>query len=100
MKYAIPVHPGEILQDELQARNLTQTALARHLGVDPSKINDICRGRRGISAEMAVQLAKAFDTSPGLWLNLQKNYELSRVDEKKYKIKPLPSSSLVETGHK
>ncbi len=61
--FGIPVHPGEILQEMLDENNLSQAALAKHLKMDPSKINEICRGRRGISASMAVKLAKAFGQS-------------------------------------
>lgn len=79
--FAIAIHPGEVLQDEIEARGISQTALAQHLGVHQSKINEICKGRRGISPEMAVQLSRAFGNSPGFWLNLQTNWELSQVDQ-------------------
>lgn len=79
-EFPIAVHPGDILQEMLDERGASQAHLARHLGTDAARINEICRRRRGISAEMAVLLAKAFGTSPGLWLNLQKNWELSQVD--------------------
>ncbi|MBW1676862.1 MAG: HigA family addiction module antidote protein [Deltaproteobacteria bacterium] len=75
-----PVHPGEVLQDELEEIELTQTALARHIGVLPKTINEICRGKRGISAEMAVKLSRALGGSPQFWLNLQNNWELSQVN--------------------
>jgi len=78
--FPIAVHPGDILQEMLDERGLTQMRLARHLNTDVARVNEICRRRRGISAEMAVMLAKAFGTSPALWLNLQKNWELSQVD--------------------
>ena len=51
-----PVHPGEVLQDELEEIGLTQSALAKHIGVLPKTINEICRCKRGISAEMAMKL--------------------------------------------
>lgn len=79
--FAIAIHPGEILQEELEARGLSQTALAQHLDIHQSKINEICKGRRGISPEMAVQLGRAFGNSPQFWLNLQTNWELSKVDQ-------------------
>jgi len=78
--FAIAVHPGEILIEMLEDNGLSQAQFARHIRVDASKINEICRGRRGISAEMAVILAKAFRVSAGTWMNLQKNWELSQVD--------------------
>jgi len=76
----IAVHPGEVLQEELEARGITQTALAQHLDVHQSKINEICKGRRGISPEMSVQLSRALGTTPAFWMNLQSNWELSQVD--------------------
>jgi addiction module HigA family antidote len=78
--FPIAVHPGEVLQEMLEEAGLNQSRLARHLGTDIARINEICRGKRGISAEMAVLLAKAFGNSPVVWMNLQKNWELSQVD--------------------
>jgi antitoxin HigA-1 len=76
-----PVHPGEVLKDELEELALTQSALAKHIGVLPKTINEICRGKRGISAEMAMKLSKALGGSPQFWLNLQNNWEISQLDE-------------------
>ena len=84
MVHTIKVHPGQVLGDELEERGLTQTQLANHIGVLPKTINEICRGKRGLSAEMAVKLARALGASPGFWLNLQKNWELSQVEEKRF----------------
>jgi addiction module HigA family antidote len=75
-----PVHPGEVLRDELEEIGLTQTALAKHIGVLPKTVNEICRGKRGISAEMAMKLSKALGGSPQFWLNLQNSWELSYFD--------------------
>lgn len=79
-----PVHPGEILQDAIDESGLTQSALASHIGVSQSKINDICRGRRGISLEMAARLGRAFGTSTEFWFNLQKQFELDSFDESEF----------------
>ena len=85
-----PVHPGEVLQDELEEIGLSQTALARHIGVLPKTVNEICRGKRGISAEMAMRLSKALGGSPQFWLNLQNNWELSHLDATDFEdIKPI-----------
>ena len=83
--FKIAVHPGQVLKEELNSRTLTQSALADHLGIHQSKINEICRGRRGISADMAFQLSKSFGTAPTFWMNLQSNWELSQVDKEKYR---------------
>jgi antitoxin HigA-1 len=76
-----PIHPGEVLKDELDEIGLTQSALAKHIGVLPKTINEICRGKRGISAGMAMKLSKAFGGSAQFWLNLQNNWEISQLDE-------------------
>ena len=75
-----PVHPGAVLQDEIDELGITQVALAEHINVLPKTINEICRGKRGISAEMAMKLSQALGASPQFWLNLQINWELSQVD--------------------
>lgn len=77
------IHPGLVLQDELEEIGVSQTALAKHIGVLPKTINEICRGKRGISAEMAVKLSQALGASPQFWLNLQNNWELSLVKQPK-----------------
>jgi addiction module HigA family antidote len=76
-----PVHPGTVLQDELDELQITQAAFAHHIGVLPKTVNEICRGKRGISAEMAVKLSQALGASPQFWLNLQNNWELSLVSQ-------------------
>ena len=75
------VHPGEMLQDAIDGAGLNQSSLAAHIGVASSKINDICRGRRGLSLEMAARLGKAFGASTEFWYNLQKQFELDTFDE-------------------
>jgi addiction module HigA family antidote len=79
-----PVHPGEVLRDELEEIGLTQSALAKHIGVLPKTINEICRGKRGISVEMAMKLSKSLGGGPRFWLNLQSNWEISQIDEMAY----------------
>ena len=79
-----PVHPGEVLKDELEEISLTQSALAKHIGVLPKTINEICRGKRGISAEMSMRLSKALGGSPQFWLNLQNNWEIGQLDKTTY----------------
>ncbi len=85
-----PIHPGAVLQDELEEVGLTQSALAKHIGVLPKTINEICLGKRGISAEMAMKLSIALGGSPQFWLNHQNNWELSQLNETTFKgIKPI-----------
>lgn len=54
--FPISVHPGEVLKVRLEELNINQAFLANHLGMDPAKINEVCRGRRGVSVQMAVIL--------------------------------------------
>jgi antitoxin HigA-1 len=82
--YITPIHPGAVLKDELEELGITQSALATHIGVLPKTINEICREKRGISAEMAIRLSKALGASPQFWLNLQNNWEISSVNEEKF----------------
>jgi antitoxin HigA-1 len=92
--FPIAVHPGDVLQEMLDERGVTQLRLARHLKTDAARVNEICRRRRGVSAEMAVMLARALGTSPGLWLNLQTNWELSQVDRRAAsRVRPLRTSA-------
>ncbi len=81
MSYTTPIHPGLVLQDELEEIEISQSTLARHIGVLPKTINEICNGKRGISAPMAWKLSKAIGASPLFWMNLQTNWELSQVDK-------------------
>ena len=72
-----PVHPGEILlEDFLKPMGLSQYRLARALGVPPQRVHDLVHGRRAITADTALRLARAFSMEARLWLNLQSRYDL------------------------
>ena len=72
-----PLHPGEVLQEEfLQPLKLSQHQLAMNMRVSPQKINDIARRKRGITADTALRLALALNTTPEFWLGLQMDYDL------------------------
>ena len=75
-----PVHPGEILRDELDALALSAKALSKALGVPVNRVTTILNGQRGVSADTALRLARYFGTTPQLWLNLQKTWELRRAE--------------------
>jgi len=81
MKKKLPnIHPGEILLEEfLIPMNISQNALARAAGVPPRRINEIVLGKRGVSADSAVRLAKTLGTSERFWLGLQADYDLEEV---------------------
>nr|CAP47852.1 putative integron gene cassette protein [uncultured bacterium] len=71
-KSRIPTHPGEILLEEfLKPLNLTQVDLAAHIGVPVQRVNEIVRGKRGITPETAWLFSQAFGTTPEFWINLQ-----------------------------
>ena len=72
-----PIHPGEILLEEfLRPLGLSQNRLGIDLGIPPQRVGDIVRGRRGITADTALRLARYFGTTPQFWLNLQSRFEL------------------------
>lgn len=77
-----PVHPGEVLLEEfLKPLGLSQNRLALDIGVPARRINEIVLGRRGISADTALRLARYFRTSPQFWLGLQMNYDLDVAED-------------------
>ena len=77
-KHRIPSHPGEILMEEfLRPAGVTQSRLAEHLGIPVQRVNEIVKGKRGISADTAWLLAGALGTTPEFWLSLQANYDLA-----------------------
>jgi len=72
-----PIHPGEVLQEEyLAPLRMSQNALARALAVPPRRVNEIVLGKRAVTADTALRLARYFQTSPEYWMNLQAHYEL------------------------
>ena len=75
-----PFHPGEILLEEfLEPKGVTQAALAEKLGWTKTRLNELIRGKRGVTAAAALDLAEALGTSPKLWMNLQATYDLDRA---------------------
>ena len=74
-----PVHPGEILREEIDMHGLSASALAKALGVPTNHITAILHGQRGVTADTALRLAHYFGTTPQVWPNLQKTYELRRA---------------------
>jgi addiction module HigA family antidote len=77
-----PVHPGEILLKEfLEPLGLSQNRLALAIGVPARRINEIVLGKRGITADTALRLARYFKMSPQFWLGLQMDYELDVAED-------------------
>ena len=72
-----PVHPGEVLwEDFMKPLGLSQYRVAKDIGVSPIRINQIVHGKRAITADTAIRLARYFSTSPEVWLRLQARYDL------------------------
>jgi addiction module HigA family antidote len=72
-----PTHPGEVILEEyIKPWGISQNRLAKHMGITTSRLNEIIRGRRGISGDTALRLARTMNTTPEFWLNLQALYDL------------------------
>ncbi len=79
-----PFHPGEILLEEfLVPAGITQSAFAEKVGWTRARLNELIKGKRGISAEAALDLAETLGTSAKLWMNLQATYDLDRASKKR-----------------
>ena len=75
-----PFHPGEMLLDEfLKPMGITQAAFAEKIGWSRARLNELIRGKRGITVEAALDLSKTLGTSPKLWMNLQATYDLAKA---------------------
>ncbi len=81
-KKMAPLHPGEILLEEfLKPMKLSQNRLALDIKVPPRRINEIIHGKRRITADTALRLARYFDMSPQFWLGLQMDYDLDAAED-------------------
>jgi antitoxin HigA-1 len=89
----IPTHPGEVLAEEfLKPLDISQVRLAGHLGIPVQRINELVRGKRGITPETAWLLSKALGTTPEFWMNLQAVHDLARSRPGR-EIKPLVAAA-------
>ena len=78
-----PTHPGQVLKTiYLEPLGISQAEAAENLGVARKTLSMLLNGHQGISAEMALRLGKAFNTTPELWLNMQRNYDLWNAEQK------------------
>ena len=71
-----PTHPGELIKDELEANSITQAKLAESIGIKPSLLNEIIKGKRGVNTEMALLIEAALNIPADLLLNLQNDYNM------------------------
>jgi antitoxin HigA-1 len=81
----VAAHPGRLLRRELQARELSANRLALDLGVPSGRITDILNGRRSISADTALRLARYFGNRAQFWLDLQSQYDIAVVERERGK---------------
>ena len=100
-----PIHPGQILKDTyLEPLGLNQTDAAANLGIARKTLSMLLNGRQGISAEMALRLAKAFKTTPDLWLNMQQHYDLwsagQKVNLSEIKVFKMPKRSVTNVPNR
>jgi len=78
----ISIHPGEVLnEDFLIPLGISQTKFAEHVGISRRAINEIVKGKRGISANTALRFAKAFGTTPEWWMRMQAHWELASAEK-------------------
>jgi addiction module HigA family antidote len=93
-----PIHPGEILADEVEAIGMTAATLALRIGVPKNRLYEIINERRSMTADTALRLGVFFNTGPNLWMNLQKSYELDiaaqRIGDNLKAIKPFDRNSV------
>ena len=89
-----PTHPGRIIQEDyLKPLSITIKAMAELVGVSRKTMSKIINKKGSVTPDMALRLSRAFDTTPDLWLNLQKNYDLwsaEKVSKEWKKVKPIP----------
>jgi addiction module HigA family antidote len=79
-----PFHPGEILLEEfLRPASVTQTAFATKLGWTRARLNELVNGKRGVTADAALDLAEVLGTSPKLWMNLQATWDLAQAERRR-----------------
>jgi len=77
-----PVHPGEVILEEfLKPSGISQSRLAKAMNITAARLNEIIRGRRGITGDTALRLARATNTTPEFWLNLQALYDLETLQK-------------------
>lgn len=81
-----PIHPGEILRDELAEIGLSANALAKALDVPANRVTAILNGQRGVTADTALRLAQFFGSSAEFWMNLQQSYDLAMAERDSGKV--------------
>ena len=86
MRSKDPIHPGEfILEEFLLPSNKSQRDFAEELGWTPARLNEVIKGKRGITADAALDLARVLGTSPEMWMSLQSHFDLAQVEKRRKK---------------
>lgn len=86
-KTLIPIHPGEILDEEfLKPMGISQSKLARDIDVPARRINEIVRGKRAVTTDTAMRFSAYFGTTPEFWMNLQTTYDLRILNQKRHTV--------------
>jgi antitoxin HigA-1 len=93
LKKVLPLHPGEMLKEEMAERGLSIQGLARALRVPATRIHAIVNGRRGITADTSARLGRYFGASPDFWLKMQVSYDIRCLDAQKIEREVLPQAS-------
>ena len=84
MRPTNPIHPGEMLLEEfLKPGEISQRSFAQKLGWTTAKLNELIKGKRGVTADSALDLGAALKTSPELWLNLQMYFDLAQAEDRR-----------------
>jgi addiction module HigA family antidote len=84
MRSPHPIHPGQMLREEFLApAGISQRAFAKRLGWTVAKLNELINGKRGVTADSALDLAAELKTSPEVWLNLQMHFDLKRAETRR-----------------
>src|SRR5271163_2304685 len=100
-RHRVSTHPGQILLKEfLEPLGLTQVKLARAINIPQNRVNELIRGKRGITPETALLLAEYFKNSAEFWMNLQTAYDLTRVRAELRKQPPTASRSRSRSGRR
>lgn len=86
-----PTHPGELIKDELEARNMTQASLARQIGISASVLNEVVNCKRAVNTELALMLEAAWGISAEMWLGLQNDFNMQIAKSNKTFMEKLAS---------
>lgn len=89
----LPLHPGELLKQEMAERGLSIHSLGRALHVPATRIHAIVNGHRGITADTSARLGRYFGASPGFWLKMQASYDIRSLDAHKIEREVLPEAT-------